>query len=108
VGFEGAADGMDRDIGVDELGAGDVLFCAQPRPAILAAKKRGVFLIGIGSPMVTDRFSPANYNDFPEPPYLDELCDVFLYSCGTGMKDDVREHSPRQLSSRGDSGAHGD
>ena len=88
VGFEGAADGADRDAGVDTLKAGDVLFCAQPRPAIVAAKKRGVYLIGIGYPMVTDRFSPPGYNDFPDPPFLDDICDVFLYSCGSGMKDD--------------------
>ena len=38
--------------------------------------------------MVTDRFSPPDYNDFPEPPFLDEICDVYLRSCGSGMKDD--------------------
>ena len=88
VGFDGAADGADRDVGVDALGPGDVLFVAQPRPAIVAAKKRGIYLIGIGYPMATDKYSPPGYNDFPDPPFLDELCDVSLYSTGAGMKDD--------------------
>ena len=40
----------------------------------------GVYLIGIGYPMVQDQYSPPGYNDFSDiHPYLDELCDVFLY-----------------------------
>ena len=81
VGFEGAAGGMDRDAGVGELGAGDVLLAAQPRPAILAAAERGCMVIGLGYPMVTDRYSPPQFNDFPDPPFMDtDVCDVFLYS----------------------------
>ena len=53
---------------VDARGPGDVLFVAQPRPAIVAAKKRGIYLIGIGYPMVTDKYSPPGYKDFPTRP----------------------------------------
>jgi hypothetical protein len=66
--------------GLDDLGSGDVAFVAQPSPAVSAAVERGVYVIGLGYPMTTNKFSPSSFNDFPDPPHIDEICSIFLYS----------------------------
>lgn len=66
--------------GLDELRSGDVAFAAQPSPAVSAAVERGVYVIGLGYPMTTNKYSPPGFNDFPDPPHIDDICSVFLYS----------------------------
>lgn len=66
--------------GLDDLGAGDVAFAAQPSPAVSAAVERGAYVIGLGYPMTTNKYSPPGFNDFPDPPHIDDICSIFLYS----------------------------
>jgi hypothetical protein len=66
--------------GLNELGPGDVAIAAQPSTSVAAAVDRGVYVIGLGYPMTTNKYSPPGFNDFPEPPHIDEICSTFLYS----------------------------
>jgi hypothetical protein len=66
--------------GLEDLVAGDVAFVAQPSPAVSAAVERGVYVIGLGYPMTTNKYSPPGFNDFPDPPHIDDICSIFLYS----------------------------
>jgi hypothetical protein len=60
----------------DDLGAGDFLIIAQP--GFQEFRKKGCFLLGLGFPMATNRYSPPNFNDTPETP-METQVDMMLY-----------------------------
>ena len=47
------------------LGAGDVLLTANSSADVAQAHANGCYVVGIGFPMTTNRYSPPNYNDWP-------------------------------------------
>eukprot|EP01052_Picozoa_sp_SAG31_P053259 SAG31_NODE_13562_length_861_cov_1.077428_1_plen_245_part_01 len=65
----------------DDLGAGDVLLTANSSNDIAAAHGKGCYVIGVGFPMTTNRYSPPNYNDHPEHGEhgFEDMCSIFLY-----------------------------
>lgn len=62
-----------------ELGKGDFLILAGPHSQ--DARKRGCYLLGIGFPMPTDRYSPPNFNDHPDIP-METQVDMMIYTWG--------------------------
>ena len=67
------------------LGRGDVLFAANPSPAVEEAHKRGCYVVGIGFPMTTNRYSPPKFHDHPDY-FIEEMSDIFIYTWGA-MED---------------------
>lgn len=63
------------------LGRGDVLFTANPTPAVEEAHNRGCYVVGIGFPMTTNRYSPSQFNDHPNE-FIEEMSDIFIYTWG--------------------------
>ncbi len=61
---------------VDDLKSGDVLIVAHPGYTEL--RERGVYIIGIGYPMATNRYSPPNFNDNPDRP-VENFVDMMIY-----------------------------
>ena len=48
-----------------------------------AAHAKGCYVVGVGFPMTTNRYSPPNYNDHPEHGQhgFEDMCSIFLYDC---------------------------
>ena len=66
---------------ISELGKEDFLIIANPKKSIEEARNRGCFVLGIGFPMTTNRYSPPDFNDHPD--YLIEpITDLFIYTWG--------------------------
>jgi hypothetical protein len=63
------------------LGVGDVLIVTNPHPIVEESHKRGCYVIGIGFPMTTNRYSPPNFNDYPDY-HIEKMCDTFIYTWG--------------------------
>ncbi len=63
---------------LDSLGAGDFAIVANPMENVKAARDRGCFVLGIGFPMTTNRYSPANFNDFPDTP-IESMVNLMIY-----------------------------
>ena len=63
---------------LDSLGAGDFAIVANPMANVKAARDRGCFVLGIGFPMTTNRYSPANFNDFPDTP-IESMVNLMIY-----------------------------
>ena len=64
---------------LDNLGAGDVLIAAHPGNNHL--RERGVYVIGVGYPMATNRYSPPGFNDNPGSP-MEAETDIMIYTWG--------------------------
>ena len=64
-----------------ELGAGDFLIAANPSPFVEQSHNRGCFVLGIGFPMTTNRYSPPNFNDHPDY-FIESMSDIFIYTWG--------------------------
>lgn len=62
-----------------QLGEGDFLILAGPHSQ--DARRRGCFLLGIGFPMPTNRYSPPNFNDHPDIP-METQVDMMIYTWG--------------------------
>jgi len=74
--------GPDRGYrGEPPLGKGDFLIVANPSEHVEKAHENGCFVLGIGFPMVTNRYSPPNFNDFPDY-FIEDMCDIFIYTWG--------------------------
>jgi len=67
--------------GKPELGQGDFLMVANPSPFVEKAHNRGCFVLGIGFPMTTNRYSPPNFNDHPNT-FIEDMSDIFIYTWG--------------------------
>lgn len=67
--------------GEPPLGRGDVLFVANPTPAVEEAYKRGCYVVGIGFPMTTNRYSPPRFNDHPDY-FIEDMSSIFIYTWG--------------------------
>lgn len=63
---------------LDSLGAGDFAIVANPQPNVKAARDRGCFVLGVGFPMTTNRYSPPNFNDFPDTP-IETMVNLMIY-----------------------------
>ncbi len=63
------------------LGAGDFLITANPNPHVEAAYRNDCFVLGIGFPMTTNRYSPPNFNDHPEY-FIENMSNLFIYTWG--------------------------
>jgi len=63
------------------LGPADVLLTANPAPAVEEAHRRGCYVIGIGFPMTTNRYSPPDFNDHPDY-FIENMSDIFIYTWG--------------------------
>ncbi|MHB9030582.1 MAG: DUF2529 family protein [Candidatus Latescibacterota bacterium] len=63
---------------LDSLSAGDFLITANPDPKVKAARERGCYVLGIAFPMTTNRYSPPQYNDFPDTP-IETQVDIMIY-----------------------------
>lgn len=63
------------------LGEGDVLIAANPTADVEEAYKNGCYVIGVGFPMTTNRYSPPNYNDHPDY-FIEDMSSIFIYSWG--------------------------
>lgn len=63
------------------LGAGDVLLTANSSSEVAQAYANGCYVVGVGFPMTTNRYSPPNYNDHPEHGEhgFEDMCSIFLY-----------------------------
>jgi hypothetical protein len=66
------------DAAADGLGEGDVLLVANPSDEVARAYARGCYVVGVGFPMTTNRYSPPGYNDFPDES-IESMCNVFIY-----------------------------
>ena len=64
--------------GGSDLGAGDVLIVANPTEHVAKAFDRGCYVIGVGFPMTTNRYSPPDYNDFADQS-IESMCSIFIY-----------------------------
>jgi len=67
--------------GTPELGKGDFLIVANPTEHVEKAHANGCYVVGIGFPMTTNRYSPSNFNDHPNY-FVEEMCDTFIYTWG--------------------------
>ena len=67
--------------GTPELGTGDFLMVANPSEHVEKARDNGCFILGIGFPMTTNRYSPPNFNDHPNY-FIEEMVDIFMYTWG--------------------------
>ena len=67
--------------GNPSLGTGDVLITANPTPHVEEAHSSGCYIIGIGFPMTTNRYSPPNFNDHPDY-FIEDMSDMFIYTRG--------------------------
>ena len=67
--------------GIPELGTGDFLIVANPSKHVEKARKNGCFVLGIGFPMITNRYSPSNFNDYPDY-FIEDMSDIFIYTWG--------------------------
>jgi len=67
--------------GKPELGAGDFLIVANPAPYVEEPHNRGCFVLGVGFPMTTNRYSPPNFNDHPDY-FIEDMSDIFIYTWG--------------------------
>ena len=63
------------------LGAGDVLITANPSRYVEEAFNNGCYVIGIGFPMTTNRYSPPGFNDHPDE-FIEEMSSIFIYTWG--------------------------
>ncbi len=63
----------------DDMGAGDFLMMAGPGHQDI--RKKGCFVLGIGYPMSTNRYSPPRYNDHPEIT-MESQTDMMIYTWG--------------------------
>ena len=54
-----------------------------------AAHAKGCYVVGVGFPMTTNRYSPPNYNDHPEHGQhgFEDMCSIFLYDCKSTAVD---------------------
>ena len=64
-----------------ELGAGDFLIASNPRPYVEEAHNNGCYVLGLGFPMTTNRYSPLDFNDHPDY-FIEEMSDMFIYTWG--------------------------
>ncbi len=64
---------------VPALGAGDFLMISDP--GFQDRRKRGCFILGIGYPMSTNRYSPPQYNDHPQAA-METQTDMMIYTWG--------------------------
>jgi hypothetical protein len=80
VGFNDGDLSNHPDDGATALGAGDVLLTANSSDDVAAAFASGCYVVGIGFPMTTNRYSPPNYNDHPEHGEhgFEDMCSIFL------------------------------
>ena len=67
--------------GKPELGAKDFLIVANPAPNVEEPHDRGCFVLGVGFPMTTNRYSPPNFNDHPDY-FIEDMSDIFIYTWG--------------------------
>jgi len=67
--------------GEPPLGKGDFLMTANPSPHVEKAHDNGCFVVGIGFPMTTNRYSPPDFNDHPDY-FIEDMCDIFIYTWG--------------------------
>ena len=64
---------------IPDLGEGDFLIIAGPR--FPEARENGCFVLGVGYPMSTNRYSPPGFNDHPDIP-MESLVDMMIYTWG--------------------------
>jgi len=67
--------------GEPELGSGDFLMVANPSPHVEKAYNNGCYVVGIGFPMTTNRYSPADFNDHPDY-FIEDMTNTFIYTWG--------------------------
>ncbi len=67
--------------GTPELGKGDFLIASNPTKFVEKAHNNGCYVLGIGFPMTTNRYSPPNFNDHPDY-FIEEMVDTFIYTWG--------------------------
>ncbi len=67
--------------GEPALGEGDFLIVANPSKHVKRAHDNGCFVLGIGFPMTTNRYSPSNFNDHPDY-FIEDMSDIFIYTWG--------------------------
>ena len=63
------------------LGEGDFIITAHPGNEVLEARKKGAFVLGVGYAMMTNRYSPPGYNDWPDRP-IETCADIMFYTWG--------------------------
>ncbi len=68
-------------LGDPPLGAGDFLLAANPTDPVEKAYKEGCFVLGIGFPMTTNRYSPPQFNDHPNR-FIEKMSNMFIYTWG--------------------------
>ena len=68
-------------VGTPVLGKSDFLIVANPNEHVEKAYRDGCFVLGIGFPMTTNRYSPPDFNDHPD--YLiEDMTSIFIYTWG--------------------------
>ncbi|MBN1291338.1 MAG: hypothetical protein JXB48_05815 [Candidatus Latescibacteria bacterium] len=67
--------------GTPELGPNDFLMVANPSEHVEKAYKNGCYVVGIGFPMTTNRYSPLNFNDHPDY-FIEDMTNMFIYTWG--------------------------
>ncbi len=67
--------------GEPPLGEGDFLMADNPTPHVEKAHENGCFVVGIGFPMTTNRYSPPDFNDHPDY-FIEDMSDIFIYTWG--------------------------
>jgi hypothetical protein len=67
--------------GKPELGPNDFLIVSNPSEHVEKAHNNGCYVLGIGFPMTTNRYSPPNFNDHPDY-FIENMCDTFIYTWG--------------------------
>lgn len=67
--------------GEPALGEGDFLMVANPNTHVERARANGCFVLGIGFPMTTNRYSPPRFNDHPDY-FIEDMSDLFIYTWG--------------------------
>ncbi len=63
---------------LDSLGAGDFLITANPHEQVKKVRDRGCYVVGVGFPMTTNKYSPPNFNDYPDTP-IEDYVDLMIY-----------------------------
>jgi len=68
-------------LGDPPLGKGDFLIAANPTKPVEEAHKDGLYVLGVGFPMTTNRYSPPQFNDHPDY-FIEDMSDSFIYTWG--------------------------
>ena len=67
--------------GEPELGKNDFLIVANPSKHVEKAYENGCYVVGIGFPMTTNRYSPPEFNDHPDY-FIEDMTNMFIYTWG--------------------------